>query len=433
MNFLVIGGGGREHTIAWKLAQSTMVDKVFCAPGNPLFKGIESVNITEIPELIAFAKENNVGLTMVGPEQPLCEGIVNDFRAEGLAIFGPDKEAAQLEGSKSYAKDFMFRHGLPTGASETFENATDARAYVEKVGAPIVIKADGLAAGKGVIVAETLEDALAAVDTCFTGFGKAGERVVVEECLFGEEASILAFVDGNTIKPLASSQDHKRRFEGDLGPNTGGMGSYSPAPVVTDEVWETIDTTVLKPFLKGCQADNLDFKGIVFIGLMIDNGIPKVLEFNVRFGDPETQSVLSRMKSDLAEAMLATVEQRLDGYEFQWEDKHAVCVVLASGGYPASAEKGFEISGIDEAEAAGTTVFQAGTKAVDGKPVTNGGRVLGVTALGDSIAEAVENAYKGVDKISWTNMVYRTDIAHRALRRQSDAESVKIKMPLRFL
>lgn len=421
MNILVIGSGGREHAIAWKMKQSKQVEQVFVAPGNPLWHGLEAValDILDFPGLISFCKANAVALTMVGPEIPLCEGIVDAFRAEGLKIFGPDQEAAQLEGSKAYAKEFMFKHGIPTAESETFTELEPALAYAQDKKAPLVVKADGLAAGKGVIVAmdqETLEEG---IRSCFSGsFGVAGERVVLEEFLDGEEASILAFIDGETIKPLASSQDHKRRFEGDLGPNTGGMGAYSPAPVVTDEMMATVDKLILQPFLRGCQSDRLDFRGIVFIGIMIDaQGNPKVLEFNVRFGDPETEAVLPRMVSDLTEAMMATVEGRLASYDFQWSSKHAVSVILASGGYPASYAKGFEISGIDDAEKSGTLVFQAGTKSDSGKVLTNGGRVLAVTALADSVEQAVEEAYRGVDLISWDGMVCRKDIAYRALNR----------------
>jgi len=421
MNILVIGSGGREHAIAWKMKQSQQVDKVFVAPGNSLWKGLEAVtiDILDFPRLIAFCKANEVGLTMVGPEVPLCEGIVDAFRAEGLKIFGPDQEAAQLEGSKAYAKEFMFKHGIPTAASETFTELEAALAYAQDKKAPLVVKADGLAAGKGVIVAmdqTTLEEG---IRSCFSGsFGVAGERVVLEEFLDGEEASILAFIDGKTIKPLASSQDHKRRFEGDLGPNTGGMGAYSPAPVVTDEMMDKIDSLVLQPFLKGCQTDGLDFRGIVFIGIMIDSqGNPKVLEFNVRFGDPETEAVLPRLESDLTEAMMATVDGCLASYEFKWSNKHAVSVILASGGYPAAYDKGIEIAGIEDAEKSGVLVFQAGTKSDSGKVLTNGGRVLAVTALADSIDQAVEKAYQGVELISWDGMVFRTDIAYRALNR----------------
>lgn len=418
MNLLVIGGGGREHALAAKMAESSQADKVFCAPGNPLFKGIEPVAISDHDELVKFAQENQVGLTMVGPEVPLCEGIVNKFRAAGLTIFGPDQEAAQLEGSKAYAKEFMFKHNIPTAESRCFEDKQAALDYLATKEIPIVIKADGLAAGKGVIVAEDRETAIAGVEMCFTGkFGAAGERVVIEDFLKGEEASILAFVDGKTIKPLASAQDHKRRFDGDQGPNTGGMGAYSPAPVVTDDVWERINEEVLDRFLAGVQADNLDFRGIVFIGLMIDEGAPKVLEFNVRFGDPETEAILPRLKSDLVEALLATAEQRLADYEFVWDERHSVCVVMASGEYPESGPKGLEITGIEDAEATGAMVYHAGSKLVDGKVTNNGGRVLVVTALGEGIAEAVKNTYAAVEKISWENCAYRKDIAYRALNR----------------
>ncbi|MCK5834964.1 MAG: phosphoribosylamine--glycine ligase [Lentisphaeria bacterium] len=421
MNILVIGSGGREHAIAWKMKQSAQVEQVFVAPGNPLWAGLEAVNldILDFPGLISFCKSNAVGLTMVGPEVPLCEGIVDAFRAEGLKIFGPNQEAAQLEGSKAYAKTFMFKHGIPTADSKTFTELAPALAYAQDKKAPLVVKADGLAAGKGVIVAMDQEELEEGIRSCFSGsFGVAGERVVLEEFLDGEEASILAFIDGKTIKSLASSQDHKRRFEGDQGPNTGGMGAYSPAPVVDVEMMAKIDTLVLQPFLKGCQIDNLDFRGIVFIGIMIDaQGQPKVLEFNVRFGDPETEAVLPRLESDLTEAMLATVDGTLESYEFKWSSKHAVSVILASGGYPSAYDKGLEISGISEAEETGALVFQAGTKLADEKTLTNGGRVLAVTALADSIDQAVKEAYQAVDCISWDGMVYRKDIAYRALNR----------------
>ncbi len=422
MNVLVIGSGGREHALAWKMKQSVKVDRVFVAPGNPLWDGLESVaiDIMDFAGLIDFCKNNEVGLTMVGPEIPLCEGIVDAFRAEGLKVFGPDQNAAQLEGSKAYAKEFMFRHGIPTAESETFTNAEAALAYATEKGAPLVVKADGLAAGKGVIVAMTQEELDEGIKSCFTGaFGSAGERVVLEEFLDGEEASILAFIDGTVIKSLASSQDHKRRFEGDKGPNTGGMGAYSPAPIVTNELMKTIDSTILEPFLSGCQKDGLDFKGIVFIGIMVDaQNNPKVLEFNVRFGDPETEAVLPRMESDLVEAMLATVDGTLSDYEFEWTTQHAVSVIMASGGYPSSYKKGAEILGIEAAEATGALVFQAGTKQDVVKTVSNGGRVLAVTALGESIDEAVLAAYQGVKEISWDAVVFRTDIAYRALNRK---------------
>ncbi len=422
MNILVIGSGGREHALAWKMKQSDKVERVFVAPGNPLWSGLESVSIDilDFPGLIDFCKNNEVGLTMVGPEIPLCEGIVDAFRAEGLKVFGPDKNAAQLEGSKAYAKEFMFRHGIPTAESETFTNAEDALAYAVEKGAPLVVKADGLAAGKGVIVAMSQDELEEGIKSCFTGaFGSAGERVVLEEFLDGEEASILAFIDGKVIKSLASSQDHKRRFEGDKGPNTGGMGAYSPAPVVTDALMNTIEERVLEPFLKGCQKDGLDFRGIVFIGIMVDKeNNPKVLEFNVRFGDPETEAVLPRLDSDLVEAMLATVDGTLSDYEFVWTTQHAVSVIMASGGYPGSYNKGDEIFGIEAAEATGVLVFQAGTKQDGCKAVSNGGRVLAITALGEDIDSAVSAAYKGVKEISWDKAIFRTDIAYRALNRK---------------
>ena len=418
MNILVVGGGGREHAISWKLAQDPEVTKVFCAPGNPGMKGIECVNITDYNELADFAVENNVGLTMVGPEVPLCDGIVNLFREKNLTVFGPDKDAAQLEGSKTYANIFMDKYEIPTAESGTFDNEADALAYLNEKGAPIVIKADGLAAGKGVTVADTFEQAEAAVKDCFDGaFGAAGARVVIEECLVGEEASIFAFLDGDTIKFVASAQDHKRALEGDKGPNTGGMGTYSPAPIVDESMNQFIEEEVLAKFLKGVQAEGLDFRGIVFIGLMITEKGPHVLEFNVRFGDPETQSVLARMESSLADALLKTAQGKLNEVEMKFSDEPALCVVMASGGYPASYKKGYEITGIEAAEETGALVFHAGTSMQDGKLVNTGGRVLGVTARAKDIKEAKEIAYAAVDKISWQDCIYRRDIAWRALER----------------
>lgn len=418
MNILLIGSGGREHAIAWKLRQSPLADTIYCAPGNPGMKGVESVPISDINELAAFAKAHDVQLTMVGPEAPLCAGIVDVFRAQGLRIVGPDKYAAQLEGSKSFAKDFMKRHGLPTAKAETFDNATDALAYLDKVGAPVVIKADGLAAGKGVTVAMTKEEAASAIQDCFNGaFGAAGALVLIEECLIGEEASIIAFCDGKTITALASSQDHKRAWDGDKGPNTGGMGAYSPAPVVTDELWKTVYDTVLNPFLKGVQEDKLNFRGVIYAGLMVTARGPMVLEFNVRFGDPETQAILARLDSDLVEALVALADGCLADVTLRWSPKPAVCVVMASQGYPGSYPKGKVITGLDEAEATGAVVFHAGTRKDGDAIVTSGGRVLGVTALGDTIRDAVDNAYKAVDKIHFEGVQYRKDIAHRAFNR----------------
>lgn len=418
MNILLIGSGGREHALAWKLRQSPLADTIFCAPGNPGMKGVTCIDAKSNEELVQFALKNNVELTMVGPEAPLCDGIVDLFRQKGLRIVGPDKYAAQLEGSKSFAKDFMKRHGLPTAKAEYFENAKDALSYVRKVGAPVVIKADGLAAGKGVTVALKLDDAIDAVNDCFDGlFGKAGARVLIEECLFGEEASIIAFCDGNTIVPLASSQDHKRALDGDKGPNTGGMGAYSPAPVVTDDLWKIIYDQVLNPFLKGVQQDKLNFRGVIYAGLMITDKGPKVLEFNVRFGDPETQAILARLDSDLVQALCALADGKLAEADLKWSDRPAVCVVITSKGYPGSYEKGKLITGLDDAEATGAVVFHAGTKSVNGNIVTAGGRVLGVTSLGDSIKDAVDKAYKAVEKISFDGATFRTDIAHRALNK----------------
>ena len=418
MNVLIIGGGGREHAIAWKIAQSPLAGKIYCSPGNPGMKNVEAVPLTDLNELAEFAVSHNIGLTMVGPEATLCAGIADVFRAKGLRIVGPDKVAAQLEGSKSFAKEFMRRHGLPTADAAVFTDEAAAMAYLKQKGAPIVVKADGLAAGKGVVVAMTEQEAADAIHACFDGaFGAAGASVLLEECLFGEEASIIALCDGKTIIPLASSQDHKRAYDGDTGPNTGGMGAYSPAPVVTPELWKTIDAQILAPFLKGVQEDKLDFRGIIYAGLMITDKGPKVLEFNVRFGDPETQAILTRLKSDLLEALVAVADGRLADVKLEWYDEPSVCVVLASNGYPGHYEKGKPISGLDEAEKTGAVVFHAGTKLANGQIVTNGGRVLGVTARGKDIAAAVQNAYKAVACISWEGMQYRKDIAHRALER----------------
>ena len=418
MKVLVIGGGGREHAIAWRFNKDENVTKVYAAPGNPGMKNVECIGLTDFEELAQFAVDNEIGLTMVGPEVPLCEGIVDVFKAKGLKIFGPDKEAAQLEGSKSFCKDFMVKYDIPTAESATFTNEADALAYIEEKGAPIVVKADGLAAGKGVIVADSKEMAIEGVKSCFEGsFGDAGYKVVIEEFLDGEEASIFAFLDGKSSATLASSQDHKRAYDGDQGPNTGGMGSYSPAPVVTDEVMERVQKEVLDNVTRGLQEEGLYYRGIIFVGLMIKNGVPKVLEFNVRFGDPETQTVLMRLDSSLSEAMLATVDGRLDEVDFKWSDDPACCVVMASGGYPASYKKGYTISGLEEAEENGAVVFHAGTSLVDGNIVNTGGRVLGVTARGTNIKEAVDKAYEAVGKISWTDVMYRKDIAYRAIER----------------
>ncbi len=426
MKVLVIGGGGREHALCWALSRSPQVTGVFCAPGNA---GIAAdatcvaLSADDLGGLADFAVAEGIGLTVVGPEAPLCAGVVDVFRARGLAVFGPDREAARLEGSKAYAKDFMERHGIPTARAAAFTDAASTLAYVEAefaAGAPgVVVKADGLAAGKGVIVATDRATARAGVEECFGGaFGEAGRTVLVEELLLGEEASILALTDGHTILPLASSQDHKRIGEGDTGPNTGGMGAYSPAPVVDDAMMARIDREVLQPFLAGVHADALDYRGIIYAGVMVTADGPKVLEFNVRFGDPETQAVLLRLDSDLAEAMLATVERRLAEVRLAWSPDPAVCVVMAAGGYPGPYAKGQPITGLAEAAATGAVVFHAGTARKDGQVVAHGGRVLGVTARGPSVAAAVDCAYAAVDRIHWAGATCRRDIAHRALRRE---------------
>lgn len=427
MKVLVVGSGGREHTMCWKFARSSMVEKVYCAPGNAgIANDAECIDIgvTELEKLADFAETNDIGLSVVGPEVPLCAGIVDVFRSRGLKVFGPDKEAARLEGSKTYAKDFMKKYDIPTAEAQDFSNKDEAIVYVKRKFSEgsegIVVKADGLAAGKGVIVALKEQVALDAVEDCFEGvFGEAGSCVLIEECLFGEEASILALVDGNTIKSLASSQDHKRLLDQDGGPNTGGMGAYSPAPVIDldTELQKVVQEQILNNFLRGLQEEGLYFRGIIYAGIMVTQNGPKVLEFNVRFGDPETQAVLLRLESDLADIMLKTSEAKLDEVELNWSDDVAVCVVMASGGYPASYNKGHTISGLEDAEADGAVVFHAGTSLVDGNIVNTGGRVLGVTALGADIKQAIKNVYKAVDKISWQDVFYRKDIAYRALNR----------------
>ncbi len=422
MQVLIIGGGGREHALAWKLQASAQVDTVYCAPGNPNMRGVRCVDFEDHDQLAEFVKSQGIGLTVVGPEAPLCAGLVDVFRRRGLAVFGPNAAAARLEGSKSFAKDFMRRHGIPTAASAFCRTRAEAISYIRRQGAPIVVKADGLAAGKGVTVAETVDQAVAAVEMCFSGrFGAAGDAVVVEECLVGEEASIIALVDGRTILPLASSQDHKRIGENDTGSNTGGMGAYSPAPVVDDAMWEAIDRHVLKPFLRGCQEDGLDYRGVIYAGIIVTSEGPKVLEFNVRFGDPETQAILPRLQSDLAETLLATVEQRLENLTLQWAEDSAVCVVMAADGYPSDYRRGDIITGIGQAERQGALVFHAGTgKNQSGDTVTSGGRVLGVTGLDRSLPRAIEKTYAAVRQIDWSGAYYRRDIGRRGCQARND-------------
>lgn len=422
MQVLVIGSGGREHALAWKASQSASVEKVYCVPGNPGIAQIAEcvpMDIADNDALVAFALENKIDLTIVGPEVPLANGVVDAFRAKGLAIFGPTQAAAQIEGSKSFAKDLMKKYGIPTAAFEVFTEAEAAKAYIVEQGAPIVIKADGLAAGKGVVVAMTLDEALEAVDMmmCDQAFGSAGCQVVVEEFLTGEEASILTFCDGTTIVPMISSQDHKRAYDNDEGPNTGGMGTYAPAPVVTADVLARVQKEILEPTVAAMKAEGIPYTGCLYAGLMITENGPKVIEFNARFGDPETQVVLPLLDSDMAEIMMACVNGNLADLDIQWKDGAAVCVVMAAGGYPQSYRKGDVISGLDKAAELGATVFHAGTAAKDGNIVTNGGRVLGVTAIGTDVQKAVDNAYAAVKSIHFDDVHYRNDIAYRAIAR----------------
>jgi len=424
VNVLVIGGGGREHALAWKIARSPRVAKVFVAPGNAgtaCEPELTNVAILAIPELVAFAQREHVGLTVVGPEAPLAAGIVDAFRAAGLKIFGPTQGAAQLESSKDYAKAFMVRHGIPTAEYRTFTEAAEARAYAAARGAPIVVKADGLAAGKGVVVATTLDEAHAAIDAMLVGntMGAAGARVVVEDLLEGEEASFIVMVDGHDVLPLASSQDHKRLKDGDQGPNTGGMGAYSPAPVVTPALHARIMREVIVPTVTGMAADGICYTGFLYAGVMIDGGgNPRVLEFNCRMGDPETQPIIVRLKSDLVDLLLHAVNGKLSAIDAEWDRRAALGVVLAAHGYPGEPRKGDAIAGLDRITADAhpdCKVFHAGTAREDGRTVVAGGRVLCVTALGDSVRQAQRSAYAAIADIHFDGMQYRTDIGHRAL------------------
>jgi len=424
MNVLVIGSGGREHALAWKIAQSPLVEKVYGAPGNPgidnLEKGIcVSVSADDFDMLAAYIEAQNIGLTVVGPEDPLAKGIVDALSAQGMRVFGPTAAAAMLEASKSFAKDFMARHNIPTAAYAVFDNADEAIAYVHKTGAPVVVKADGLAAGKGVTVAKDIPQAEAAIRAAMENhvFGDAGNRVVIEECLVGEEASILAFCDGTTFMPLASSQDHKPAFDNDEGPNTGGMGAYSPAPVVTDAMMEQINREVLARCVQGMAADGVPYTGILYAGLIITEEGPKVIEFNVRFGDPETQAIMPRMTTDIVPIFLACCDGKLDQQKIEYSDWPCVTVVMASGGYPGAYKKGIPIEGIDVAESLGdVVVFQAGVKQERDDLFTAGGRVLNVTAMAPTLPEAIEKAYEAVSHIHFDGAHYRTDIGKKALR-----------------
>lgn len=423
MKILVVGGGGREHALCWKIAQSPLVEQLYCAPGNPGIAGVAecvAIGVDEIDALCEFAVAEKIDLTVVGPEVPLTMGITDTFQAAGLEIFGPNRDAAQLEGSKSFSKDLMARYAIPTAAYGKFTDHAEAVAYIKQQGAPIVIKADGLAAGKGVIVAMTEEQAIAGVDEIMRDkvFGSAGASVVIEEFMDGEEASFFAFTDGTNILPLASSQDHKRVYDQDEGPNTGGMGAYSPAPVVTDELYGVIVETVVKPTIAGMASDGCPYCGILYVGLMIKDGKPRVVEYNARFGDPEAQPLLMRMKSDIVPVLQACARGNLGDEVIDWHDKAAMCVVMASGGYPADYAKGHEISGLDDAaKIDDLVVFHAGTSLRDGAIVNNGGRVLGVTGLGATVADAIEKAYQGVKVIDWQDVHYRNDIGAKALNR----------------
>ena len=426
MNILVIGGGGREHALAWKAAQSPLADTVFVAPGNagtarePKLHNV-AIGVEDIAALVDFARDNAVGLTIVGPEVPLVLGVVDAFQAAGLKCFGPGRGAAQLEGSKSFTKDFLARHRIPTADYATFTEIEPALAYLRDKGAPIVVKADGLAAGKGVIVAMDLATAEAAVRDMLAGnaFGEAGHRVVIEEFLDGEEASFIVMADGEHVLPMATSQDHKRVGDGDTGLNTGGMGAYSPAPVVTDAVYERVMAEVIMPTIRGMAAEGLPYTGFLYAGLMISaDGTPKVIEYNCRFGDPETQPIMLRLKSDLVAHCLAALEGRLDSEVASWDPRRSVGVVLAAAGYPGSYPKGDVIAGLPEHEAEGSKVFHAGTAEKDGQVVTAGGRVLCATALGESVAQAQAAAYELAAAISWEGMFYRHYICYRAIARE---------------
>ncbi|EGR1023676.1 TPA: phosphoribosylamine--glycine ligase [Vibrio cholerae] len=426
MQVLIIGSGGREHALAWKVAQNPQVDTIYVAPGNAgtaLEHKVQNINIgiTDIPALVAFAQDKAIELTIVGPEAPLVIGVVDAFRAAGLPIFGPTQGAAQLEGSKAFTKDFLARHNIPTAAYANFTEIEPALAYVREKGAPIVVKADGLAAGKGVIVAMTLQEAEDAIQDMLAGnaFGSAGSRVVVEEFLDGEEASFIVMVDGENVLPMATSQDHKRVGDADTGPNTGGMGAYSPAPVVTQDVHDRVMREVIYPTVRGMAAEGNTYTGFLYAGLMIDStGAPKVIEYNCRFGDPETQPIMMRLQSDLVELCQAAIAGKLDQVESKWDPRASIGVVLAAGGYPGDYAKGEVISGLPTQESAGQKVFHAGTETQGDQVVTNGGRVLCATALGNTVLEAQQRAYQLADQIHWNGMFCRRDIGYRAIARE---------------
>ncbi len=424
MKVLVVGSGGREHALCWKISQSPRVAELYCAPGNGgigRIANIVEIGTEDIEGLLRFAKDRGIDLTVVGPEAPLVEGIVDAFEAEGLRIFGPRRAAAEIEGSKAFAKDFMSRHGIPTAPYHTFTDPWEAMQWVRALKWPVVVKASGLAAGKGSIVCEDEEQAVQAIELIMLqkAFGEAGDQVVVEDRLWGEEASFIALTDGETVLPMPSSQDHKPVFDGDRGPNTGGMGAYSPAPVITPELEERILREIMIPAIKGLKEEGRPYKGVLYAGLMIDEDQnPWVLEFNCRFGDPETQPLVVRMKGDIVRVMEACIEGRLKSVSLSWDPRPSVCVVMASGGYPGPYEKGKEIHGLEEAErVADVWVFHAGTSFRNGRFFTSGGRVLGVTGMGESLPEAIRRTYEAVKKIHWEGVHYRRDIGQKALKR----------------
>jgi len=426
MKVLLIGSGGREHALAWKLAASPLLEKLYCAPGNPgIAEAAELVDISvdDHKALIAFAKDEKIDLVVVGPEAPLVAGLSDEMRTEGIRVFGPSKAAAQLEGSKGFTKDLCARFDIPTGAYGRFNNAPKAKAYIRQQGAPIVVKADGLAAGKGVVVAMTLDEALDAVDACFEGaFGSAGAEVVVEEFLDGEEASFFCICDGKTALPLGSAQDHKRVGDGDTGPNTGGMGAYAPAPVMTPEIVERTMRELIEPTMRGMAEIGAPFSGILFLGLMIGKDGPKLIEYNTRFGDPECQVLMMRLNTDLLALINAAVDGKLDEVSLDWKDQPALTVVMAAGGYPSNVKKGSVIRGLDKLEGMdGVKVFHAGTAEKDGNIIANGGRVLNVTAIADTVAEAQAKAYEAVKRIDWPEGFYRSDIGWRAVEREKQS------------
>lgn len=425
MDILLIGSGGREHALAWKLTQSLHCDTLFCAPGNAgiaELAEIVSLDTNDNDAVVAFCREKQIGLVVVGPEQPLVNGLVDALDAADIPAFGPTQYAAQLEGSKGFTKDLCAEFNIPTAAYQRFNNAPKAKMYVRQQGAPIVIKADGLAAGKGVVVAETVEQACAAIDDCFEGaFGEAGAEVVVEECLVGEEASLFAICDGQTAMLMGTAQDHKRVGDGDTGPNTGGMGAYSPAPILDQAMIDEVMGEIIVPTLAGMHHRGHPFRGILYAGLMLTDKGPQLIEYNVRFGDPECQVLMPRLKSDLVELMLAAASGSLLEVEAEWEDKNALTVVMASKGYPGSYEKDTVIEGVTEAEKSGALVFHAGTSHKGGQLVATGGRVLNVTGFGTSVSEAQKAAYEGVSRINWENGFWRTDIGWRAVAREKES------------